>query len=309
MNLTLRTSGGIGAVALGAALVVGAASAQQGDPEKDAILKREQAYIQMLQEDLRMPDFAALVIADLKRSYPDAAATLKVLELRGLLSQGKFAEVKAVIDRQPDPEGAEAWAMKLAMADSYYAYGRTDEAFGLYEGFFKKYPQPTPELESFYLEAAYKYPQMLLQGRLEKNALEAYKRLMAVKALPKEALRQVQADAAELTVKIAEGESEKKAKEALLAEADKMANQLLWEQDMWFGKGIVIKAHIHVLRGNASKAQSLIEEYMAPLKMIHDALVAQEREEGVTGLVRMSPMAVPLPAGGDARGGGDEDRR
>lgn len=292
MNLTLRTSRGIGVVALVVAMVlVGTVTAQQSDPEKAAILQREQLYIQMLQEDLQMPDFAALVIADLKRAYPDAAAMLKVLELRGLLSQGKFDEVKVVISRQPDPDGVEAWAMKLAMADAYYAFGRNDEAFGLYEGFFKKFPQPTPELESFYIEAAYKYPQMLLNARLEKNALVAYKRLLAVKKLPHEALRQVQADAAELTVKIAEAETNKKAKETLLTEADKMADQLLWDQDMWFGKGIVIKAHVQVMRGNTSKAQSLIEEYMAPLKMIHDSLVAQEQEEGTTGLVRMSPMA------------------
>lgn len=291
MNLHLRTSGCICVVALSVwAAIVCPVSAQQGNPEKDAYIRQEQEYIKRLQVDLRMPDFAAMVIEDLKRRYPDAAASLKVLELSGLLSQGKFDEVKGIIARQPDPQGTEAWAMRLAMADSFYAFGRNDEAFGLYDAFFKKFTKLTPELESFYIDAAYKYPQMLLQARLEKNALAAYKRLLAINP-PKEVLRQVQADAAELTIKVAEAESDKKVRDALLAEAEKMADQLLWDQDMWFGKGIVFKAHIQVLQGNASKAQSLIEEYMGPLKMIHDALVAQEQEDGVTGLVKMSPMA------------------
>ena len=290
MNLPLRTFGGICVVALGIwAAVVCPVAAQQGNPEKDAFVRQEHEYIKRLQTDLRMPDFAAMVIKDLKRRYPDAAAALKVLELRGLLSQGKFDEVKGVIASQPDPQGPEAWAMRLAMADSFYAFGRNDEAFSLYEAFFKKFPKPTPEVESFYIDTAYKYPQMLLQARLDKNALVAYKRLLAVNP-PKEVRRQVQADAAELTIKVAEAETNKKARSALLAEAKKMADQLLWDQDMWFGKGIVFKAHIHVLQGNASKAQSLIEEYMGPLKTIHDALVAQEEEDGVTGLVKMSPM-------------------
>ncbi len=291
MNLILRTSVGNGLLATGvAALLVCSAAAQGADPEKDAFLAQEQEYVRQLQDVLRMPDFAARVIEDLKKRYPDAVVALKVLELRGLLSQGKFEDVRGIIARQPNPDGPEAWAMKLAMADSLYAFGRTDEAFGFYEAFFKKYPQPPPELETFYIEAAYKYPQMLLATRMDKLALTAYKRLLAVK-LPRDVVRQVQADAAELTVKLAEAEADKKARDVLLADAEKLANQLLWDQDMWFGKGIVIKAHIFMLKGDTSKAQSMIEDYMGPLKMIHDALVAQEQEEGITGLVKMSPMA------------------
>lgn len=278
-------------MAIAVTLVSCTVMAQHSDPEKEAFMQREQAYIRMLQDDLRMPDFAAKVIEDVKKVYPDAGAALKVLELQGLLSQGKFDEVKKIILSQRNQDAPETWAMWLAMADAYYAFGRNDESFGLYNSFFKKFPQPTPELESFYIDAAYKYPQMLLQARLDKMALEAYKRLLGVKKLPGEVIRQVQADAAELTVRLAEAETNKKTKEEMLKDAEKLADQLLWDQDMWFGKGIVIKAHIQVLKGNAARAQTLIEEYMGPLKAIHDSLVAQEREDGVRGLVKMSPMA------------------
>ncbi len=291
MNAFLRISVGcLGSVIGVAALLVVSAAAQTGDPVKEAFIAQETQFIKQLQDDLRMPDFAARVIEDLKKRYPDAAIALKILELRGMLSQGEFEKVRALITRHPNPDGAEAWVMKLALADGFYAFGRSEEAFGLYEGFFKKFPQPTPEMESFYLEAAYKFPQMLLAARLEKRALDAYRRLLLVK-LPNEALRQVQADTAELCVKLAEAETVKGTKDALLAEADKLAGLLLWDQDMWFGKAIVIKAHSLVLKGNTSRAQSLIDEHRDVLQQIHDALVAQERDEGATGLVRLSPMA------------------
>jgi TolA-binding protein len=273
-----------------AALLIVSASAQTGDPAKEAFIAQETQYIRQLQDDLRMPDFAARVIEDLKKRYPDAAIALKILELRGMLLQGEFEKVRALITRHANPDGAEAWVMKLALADGFYAFNRSDEAFELYEGFFKKFPQPTPEMESFYLDAAYKLPQMLLAARLEKRALDAYRRLLLVK-LPNEALRQVQADTAELCVKLAEAETVKGTKNALLAEADKLAGLLLWDQDMWFGKAIVIKAHSLVLKGDTSRAQSLIDEYRDVLQQIHDGLVAQERDEGATGLVRLSPMA------------------
>ncbi len=290
MNAILRTSVGcLGALFGVTALLVFSASAQTADPAKEAFIAQETQYIRQLQDDLRMPDFAARVIEDLKKRYPDAAIALRVLELRGMLVQGAFEKVRDLIARHPNPDGAEAWVMKLALADGFYAFGRREEAFGLYEGFFKKFPQPTPEMESFYIDAAYKYPQMLLAARLEKRALDAYRRLLLVK-LPNEVLRQVQADTAELCVKVAEGETVKSVRAALLAEADKLAGLLLWDQDMWFGKAIVIKAHSLVLKGETSRAQSLIDDHRPILQKIHDSLVAQERDEGVTGLVRLSPM-------------------
>jgi len=291
MNAILRTSVDcLGALFGVAALFVFSASAQTGAPTKEAFIAQETQYIRHLQDDLRMPDFAARVIENLKKRYPDAAITLKVLEVRGMLSQGEFEKVRDLITRHPNPDGAEAWVMKLALADGFYAFARSDDEFGLYEGFFKKFPQPTPEVESFYIDAAYKYPQMLLAARQEKRALDAYRRLLQVK-LPGEALRQVQADTAELCVKVAEDETVKTTKVALLAEADKLAGLLLWEQDMWFGKAIVIRAHALVLKGQTARAQSLIDDHRDVLQQIHDALVAQERDEGVTGLVRLSPMA------------------
>jgi TolA-binding protein len=291
MNAFLRTSAScLGTVAGVAALLASAASAQTNDPAKEAFIAQETQYIRQLQDDLRMPDFAAKVIQDLKGRYPAAAVTLKALEVRGMLSQGEFEKVRDLIARDAAPDGAEAWGMKLALADGYYAFGRNDEAFGLYDGFFKTFPKPTPEVEAFYIDAAYKYPQMLLAARQEKRALDAYRRLLTVK-LPDEALRQVQADTAELCVKVAEGETVKGAQAALLAEADKLAGLLLWEQDMWFGKAIIIKAHSLVLKGETPRAQSLIDDHRPMLQQIHDALVAKERDEGATGLVRLSPMA------------------
>jgi TolA-binding protein len=258
------------------------------DP-KDALLRQEMEYIRQLQQVLRMPDFADQVIQELKRKYPDAGARLKVLEVQGLLSQGAFDKVKAQIAALPDPNGAEAWAMKLAMADGLFAHNKPADAFGLYEAFFKQFATPPPELESFYHEAAYKYPQMLLLVRQEVKAIDAYRRLLGLK-LPPHMVRQVKAEAAELIIKVADGLS-KAEQGKLLPEADKYVDGLLWDSsDIWFGKAIVLKSHIKLLQGKVGDAQKMIEDYLPQLRAIHDSLVEQDKTDG-TSLTRLSPMA------------------
>jgi TolA-binding protein len=260
------------------------------DP-KDALLRQEMEYVRRLQRDLRMPDFADQVIQQLKRKFPDAGARLKVLEVEGLLAQGSFDKVKAQIAALPDPNGAEAWAMKLAMADSLYAFSKQSEAFALYDAFFKQFATPPPALESFYAEAAYKYPQMLLLIRQDEKALEAYRRLLKL-ALPPQTVRQVQAEAAELIIRIGDDSKKKESLAPLLVEANKYVDGLLWDStDIWFGKAIVLKAHIKLLQGNVGDAQKMVEDYMPQLRAIHDSLVEQDKAEGSSGYTRISPMA------------------
>ena len=94
------------------------ASVQAQEAAADQELREEFRYIDLLQQ-LRMPDIADEVIAEAKKKYPEAAAQFKVREIQGLLWQGKFDEVKKVVDAMPDKNSAEFWALTLAMADSY----------------------------------------------------------------------------------------------------------------------------------------------------------------------------------------------
>ena len=267
------------------------ASAQaQGDASVE--LGDELKYIDELQK-LRMPDIADEVIAEAKKrfpaaQFPDAGPQLKVREIQGLLWQGKFDEVKKVVDAMPDKNSAEYWALTLAMADAYYAFGKYGDADKLYLEFFKKVEKPAPALVSFYRDSAYKYAQMLLYLGKDREALEAYRRLFKV-PLEEEVARQVNADMAELMLKLAPDIKKAEDKAAFLKETEGIVDKLLWKQDIWFGKAIVMKAHIFLLRGDVKGAQDMVENYMPQLKIIHDSLLEQDKD-GSLGQLRMSPM-------------------
>ena len=260
----------------------------ESDP-KQAAIKQELEYIRQLQTTMRMPDFADLVIQDLKAKYPDAAVQVRVAEVEGLLSQGKFAEVKAIIDKRPDADSVETWGMKVKLGDWYFAFGKYAEAKALYDAFFKRFATPPPELADFYRESAYKYLQMALLLKQDRLALDTYRNLLKQKQ-PQNVERQFRSEMAELLVRIADGTQKADEKAALLNEADKVVDALLWKQDIWFGKAVVLKAHVKLLQGKVEDAQKMIENYLPQLKQIHDALVQEEKEQNVTGLVKLSPM-------------------
>lgn len=261
-------------------------SRAQGNAD-DQALREEFKYIDALQQ-LRMPDLAEEVIAEAKKRFPEAAAQFKVREIQGLLWQGKFDEVKKVVDAIPDKNGEEYWALNLAMADAYYAFGKYMDADKLYLAFFKAFAKPPPALVSFYRDSAYKYAQMLLYLGKQSEALAAFKRLFNV-PLGEDVERQILADMAELMLKLAPDLQKKAEKDAMLKEAETAVDKLLWKQDVWFGKAIVMKAHIFLLRGDVKGAQELVENYMPQLRTIHDALVEQDAD-GSLGMLRMSPM-------------------
>lgn len=273
------------AVLLCASLPVAGAWAQSNAAEDE--LAVEFKYIDLLQQ-MRMPDIAEEVIAEAKKRFPEAAAQFKVRETQGLLWQGKFDDVKKIIDAIKDKNSAEFWAMTLSMADAYYAYQKYADADKLYLEFFKKVDKPSPALVNFYRDSAYKYAQMLLYLGKDREALDAYRRLLKV-PLGEDQARNVHADMAELMLKLAPDTKKKEEKAALLKEAEGVVDKLLWKQDIWFGKAIVMKAHIFMLRGDVKAAQELVENYMPQLKIIHDSLREEDRD-GSRGILRMSPM-------------------
>jgi TolA-binding protein len=265
----------------------------QGPSDTDAALREELKYIELLQQ-MRMPDVADEVIAETKQKFPDAAARLKVSEIKGLLFQGKFDDVQKVIDAIPDKNGAEFWALTLAKADAYYAFGKYSDADKLYLAFFSKNAKPSGALVPFFRDSAYKYVQMLLYLGKNKEALVAFGNLIDSEGkvrvpLDEDVERQIRADKAELMLKLLPDVQKKEDKEKMLKEAEATVDKLLWKQDVWFGKAIVMKAHLFLLRGDVKGAQELVENYMPQLKIIHDALKAQD-PDGTQGMLRMSPM-------------------
>ena len=275
---------GLLAVALAVPLRAQEAAAESG-------IKEELEYVRLLQEE-RLPDIAEEVIKDLKAKHPDAVAQLKVAEIQGQLSLGKFDEVQKAIDAIPDKKGLEFWALTIAKADAYYAHHQYKETDKLYLAFFSQFKDPkvkVPDaLTAFYRDTAYKYAQILQTTGRDKDALQAYERLSKIK-LEEFRERPVLSDKAELCLKLASAESNAKAREEYLKRANAYADKLLWNQDVFFGKAIVYKMHIATLRGDVKTAEELEETYMPQLKLIHDTL-RKEEAEGAEGLLRMSPM-------------------
>ena len=270
-----------------------AAFAQQEDPDaaRERELKEGLRYVKGLQQYL-FADIADLVLKDLTVKFPEAKAKLAVLELEGELARGKFDDVKARIAREPNQNSPETWAMKLALADSYYAFGKYPEAKGIYEGFFKQYEKEVPEaLGTFFSDSAYKYAQMLLNLKERENALKTYKLLLGQKKrLPEHVERQCLAEMAEIALSLAEDEKDKAKQAAYCKDVNGWADKLLWKQDLWFGKAIVLKAHSLMINHKADAAKKLVNDYMGTLTGIHEALVSQEAETGEP-LTRVSPMA------------------
>ncbi|NLF23364.1 MAG: tetratricopeptide repeat protein [Lentisphaerae bacterium] len=270
-------------------VLAGCTAMAQQDAPVNPELAEGLRYVRGLQ-DLRLPDMADLVITDLEARFPDARAHVARLKLEGDLARGLFDKVVAVIKAEKDQNSVETWAMKLALADAYYAYGKYPEAKQHYEAFFAAFAKDTPAaLQTFYNESAYKYAQMLLYLKDLKGALAAYERVLQGK-LEKHVERQCMAEMADVGLRLAKETEAVKAREEIYKKVEAVADKLLWVQDIWFGKAIVLKAHVAMLRGKPDVAKKLVDDYMATLQAIHQALVEQEAETGEP-LTRVSPMS------------------
>jgi len=265
------------------------AQGQEPGGEMDPELRQEIMYIKGLNE-MRLQQYSAVVLEKIKDKFPEAALQLKVLELEQKLSTGKFEEVKAIISKEPNQNSADAWAMKLALADAYYAWGKFPEAKGLYLAFFKQFPQgPPKELNKFYSDSAYRYARMLLIAGDKTGALEAYD-IMLRANLPDYAVRQVEGEKGELLVDLAESTTDKAKQADYIKQLDKVTEELLWTQDLWFGKAIVYLAHVKMIQGDYDGAMDLVSEYTPQLKQLDQILKAQTEETGVD-MTRLSPFA------------------
>ncbi|MBL7114583.1 MAG: tetratricopeptide repeat protein [Kiritimatiellae bacterium] len=262
-------------------------STASGQTARQRLIEEELRYISGLQE-WGLIQVANEVMAAAEARYPEIKPQIKVAKLKGLLAVGDFEQVRQIISKEPNQASQDVWAMKLALADGFYAWGKYAEAQGIYEAFFKQYAgQPPAAIQGFYRDSAYKYAQMLILMGNEDKALDAYRRVLKVKN-ERYIERQVMSELAELLIKVGEKNSTKKG--AYFKEAEKLANKILWVQDLWFGKAIVYLAHIEMARGNIQKATKLVDDYKEDLKAIHDTLVEQSKG-GYEDLTRLSPIA------------------
>ncbi len=257
---------------------------------KEEWVQQELKYVEELQ-NLRMPDYADKIMANIKSKYPDVAARMKVMELQGLLAMGKFDKVLEVIKKEPDQKNEATWAMKLALGDGYYAWGKYKEAKEIYDSFFAAYPGVPPQaINDFYLDSAHKYAQMLMRMGENEAALQAYNNALKAQ-MERYKRRQLQIERAELMVNLAEARPENQRQE-YYTEIEKICTEIFWVQDIWFGKAIVIMAHVKVMKGDVAGAMKLVDGYWSQLKDIDNQLKEQAKaDDDAAGLVELSPVA------------------
>lgn len=264
----------------------------------DPQLKAEIAYVEALINAV-LPDFAETVIAETKKKWPESEAMFFALEIRGMIWQGKYAEVEAIINKLGEKTSEKYWAARLELANGYFSRSTKedrDKCQAIYNEFFKANEKPTKGLVTLARTARYQYAQLMLMSGRRAEAAAAYDKLVPM-------LREkdpddddmwlnVSTEAVELHLSVASEEENKDAKAKHLAAANNLLRRLLWRQDkaLYFGRAIAMKAHYELLRGSLSRAQGVVDDYWDQLKAIHDRLVEIEAKEGVTGLIRLSPM-------------------
>ncbi|MBA4387106.1 MAG: hypothetical protein C0404_03935 [Verrucomicrobia bacterium] len=252
--------------------------------EKD-VIAAELEYAERL-ANMELPDFAMTVLAKVNGGGWKA----DVMKVRCLGAMRKFKEALAIADAQPDKDGGGAWTMKLMVADSYFAWTQYTNAQEIYETYFTKYPAgPTPDTNKFYVDSAYRYARLLLLMGADRKAIDAFNYALKAKMEP-ELERQLKAEKAELLVKLAErmpGDKDK-----FLAEASKLAEDLMWKQDIWFGKGVTIFAHVKILNGDMDGAKKMLDDktIRATLESI-DKIVTDAERDSRQDLSGMSPIA------------------
>ena len=253
----------------------------------EAAMKEEVAYINAL-VNANLPDIATVVIESAKKKWPALGPRLKVSEMQGELRMGRFEKVEKEIEALKAKKGPEYWALKLAMADAYYARDKVKECRALYTEFFGSVKEPGPELKSFYVDSGYKWAQMLLLDKKPAEAARIYGVILK-QDIGEDAWAAIATDCCELLLKLAQQDAAKK--EAFLKQAEPYVDKLLWKSDMGvvFGRAVAMKAHIEMLRGKVEQAQFLVNDYMPQLQEIHDTLQQQD-PNGTKGYLRMSPV-------------------
>lgn len=238
---------------------------------------------------LGLPDYQQIVLDGIKNAA-GAGPRLKAMQLEGLTRMGKWEEAKQVIAREADQNSATAWAMKLTLAKGYFAHGKYPQARGIYEAFMTQFSGSVPaDLQKFYLESVYEYAQMMKLINNEKAAAGAYEKLLKVKQ-DRDMERRMLAELGDLYIEMATKSSGGERTDCMQKAEEIAGKKLLWDMDVWFGKGVVIMAHVKFLQGKFDEADEMVKTYMPQLKQIDETLKKHQEETGQD-VTALNPMA------------------
>lgn len=256
-------------------------------PAEDPELTAEIAYAEALVGQ-GFPDFADEVIKGIKRRWPDAEAKVFAIEVRGLLSFGKFEEAERKIAALPERKGPKYWRARLEVANNYFARNQKDACVKIYDEFFAAYPKANAEIGDFYLDASYMFGQLLFSDRKYAEAAKRYEASLPL--VPPDRWCNMASETVKMYMKAYEAVGKGKG-DTLLVGAERIVDKLLYRLDepVFFGQAISMKAHIAELRGKIDLAKEFIDEYKPQLEDIHAQIIEYD-PDGKLGVLRLSPL-------------------
>ena len=265
-------------------------NAQEAEADEASVnreLEDQLLYVEALVNN-GYPDFAEPLVAEAKKKWPDSEARFFAIEVRSLLSLGKFDEAEKRIASLPDRKSTKYWAARLEVANNYFGRNMKAECLKIYSDFFAAFPKPPKDIRKFYFDAKYAYGQLLFSDGKYEDAANAYQDLLA--GVKGDDWCNLASETAKMYLKLAD-ESKAAKREGFLKSAEKIIDKLLWhlDQPVYFGLGVSMKAHVAEIRGKLDRAAELIEEYKPTLEDLHRQLVEAD-PDGSLGFLRLSPL-------------------
>lgn len=233
------------------------------------------------------PDYAERLADELQRLNPAEKDRALMIRAESAAARGKFDEAQKIFDSMPK-DSPKAQAAMLSLANSLYRMGQPERATDIYKNFFAQYGGQAPkdtDLRKVYMDAGYRYAQMLMNGGDFSGALKAFESVLACK--PEESIeRPLKTETAQLLVKAARREKNPANRKVLLDRAREICRELQWRtMDLWFGHSIPIMAETYMLEDKRKEAQKVLDQNMDILKQL-DGMLAEEGIEP-----SRSPMA------------------
>jgi TolA-binding protein len=226
--------------------------------------------------DYGFADYAQKLVDGILAKRPDQAGRANLIKAEGMIRARKFQDAEALLKAMgKDPK---ADAIRLALANGYYAIGEVDKAKQIYNAYFSQYTATPsdPDVLKFYRDSAYTYGKLLEKSGDLLGAAQSYNRIILSKP-ERDIERNLMAERAQLFVKIGENASGAD-REKYLKEAQKTCEQIQWGGvDIPFGQSIITLANIELVRGNKSKAKDTLKSYDDIFKQIDELLKENHR--------------------------------
>ncbi|MDA0323584.1 MAG: tetratricopeptide repeat protein [Verrucomicrobia bacterium] len=251
-------------------------------------VEAELAFISGL-NDLGFPDYAETVLDQIRAKFPRDAVDRA--ELKVMINQNKLDQALKLIEARGDKESITTWKMWFELAEGYYAWGQAQNFEEIYDRFVKKYSKGAPdEMRDFVVNYSYRYSQLLVMTGQRIKSVEALRTMLKAEP-PKHVDRQISIELAELMMSLAE-EAGKEERKKLFDEAETIAKKVQWGgQDVWFGRSVVVMAHMRMIAGDRPGARKLILDYLPILKGIHESIKEEVLARGEEDLLRLTPIA------------------